>query len=532
MQTDISNLDLAIVVGYFATVLLIGFWISRTTKTGEDLFLGGRSFGWGIIGLSLFASNISSTTLIGLTGAAYKDGIMDSTYEWMSGLPLIIAALIFIPLYLESRITTIPEFLEKRFDRRSQLFFSGVSIVMTIMVEMSGALYAGSKVLLEIFPDLVLWQTTLFLAIIAGLYTAFGGLKAVVYTDAIQAVILIVGCSVMSYMLFKDSGFDWDTLVAKTPGGQERFSVIKPMDADGSLLPWQGILMGVPFLGFWYWSTNQYIIQRALGARDIDNARWGLIFAGFLKVIPLFIIVLPGVMAISYYTGESLLDENGNADGVFPRLITDPSILPSGLMGLVLAGFISAIMSSVDSALNSSSSLVVMDFIKPNKPNITSTDTVKYGRMTTAVLIVIAAIWAPNIRHFDGLWGYLQMMFSLVVPPIAVIFLVGVFFKRGNGHGAFWTLLLGTFITTIMVFWNPFQIHFTITVGFMVLVSTLIFIVVSLMTEAPDPVEVAKYTYRKGLIGKGMEDKPFYKDYRYQLVLLVALIAYILFLFW
>ena len=189
----ISNIDIAIVISYFVVVLAIGLLIARRTKTGDDFFLGGRTFGWGLIGLSLFASNISSSTIIGLTGAAYTTGIVNSVYEWMSGIPLIIAALIFIPLYLQARITTIPEFLEKRFDRRSQLFFSAVSIFATIMVETAGGLYAGTLVLQAFFPDLVLWQTALALAMVAGIYTAFGGLKAVVYTDALQAVILIVG---------------------------------------------------------------------------------------------------------------------------------------------------------------------------------------------------------------------------------------------------------------------------------------------------------------------------------------------------
>jgi len=309
----------------------------------------------------------------------------------MSGIPLIIAALIFIPLYLESKITTIPEYLEKRFDRRSQLFFSAVSIFATIIVETAGALYAGTLVIQAFFPELGLWQTAVGLALIAGTYTAFGGLKAVVYTDALQAVILIVGCTVMTYILYEKLDFDWAKVVASAPEGH--FSVVRPLDDEG--LPWPGLLMGVPFLGFWYWSTNQYIIQRALGAKGLDHARWGLILAGFLKVIPLFIMVIPGAMALSLYPG---LD---NGDKVFPYLVTN--VLPVGLTGLVLAGLISAILSSVDSALNSSSTLVVIDFIKPNKPDLTETDIAKYGRITTLILMLVAALWAPQIRNFTGL---------------------------------------------------------------------------------------------------------------------------------
>lgn len=519
----ISNIDIAIILGYFVLVLGIGFWIARRTKTGEDLFLGGRTFGWGLIGLSLFASNISSSTIIGLSGAAYTTGIVNSVYEWMSGLPLIIAALIFVPLYLRSKITTIPEFLERRFDRRSQLFFSGVTIFSTIMIETAGALYAGSLVLQAFWPDLIMWQTSLVLALIAGVYTASGGLKAVVYTDAIQAVILIVGCSVMTWILFGQLDYSWDKVVASVPDGH--FSVVQPIDHEG--LPWPGLLMGVPILGFWYWSTNQYIVQRVLGGRNIRHARWGVIFAGFLKIIPLFVMVIPGAMALALFPG---LD---NGDAVFPFLVTN--ILPVGLIGLVLAGLISAILSSVDSALNSSSTLIVVDFIKPGKPDLTQNDIVRYGRITTVVLMVIAAFWAPQIQNFTGLWDYLQQMFSIIVPPIAVIFLVGVFYKRGNGAGAFWTLIIGTglgvllFILGEMGLWD---LHYTINVGLMVAVSTVIFIVVSNQTAPPTAEQIEMFTFRRGLISDGMEGVPWYLDYRTHMVVLAALIFWILVIFW
>lgn len=523
MNTMISTIDVAIIIGYFVLVLAIGFIIAGRTKTGEDLFLGGRSFGWGVIGLSLFASNISSSTIIGLSGAAYTTGIVNSVYEWMSGIPLIIAAMIFIPLYLRSRITTIPEYLERRFDRRSQLFFSGVSIFATIVIETAGALYAGTLVLQAFFPGLGMWQTSLGLALIAGAYTASGGLKAVVYTDAIQAVILIVGCSILTYILFDKVDFDWAKVVASAPA--DHFSVVRPLDDPG--IPWPGLLMGVPFLGFWYWSTNQYIIQRALGARDIRQARWGIVLAGFLKIIPLFIMVIPGAIALTLFPGLP------NGDAVFPYLVTN--VLPVGLVGLVLAGLVSAILSSVDSALNSSSTLIVIDFIKPGRPNLTDKDIARYGRITTIILMLVAASWAPQIANFTGLWDYLQQMFSIVVPPIAVIFLLGVFYKRGNGHGAFWTLLSGTaigivfFILGEMDMWH---LHYTMNVGVSMLVSAIVFFGVSLMTAPPTADQIEMYTYRKGLIGDGMEGLPWYKDYRTHMIILVLLIAYILVIFW
>ncbi len=523
MNSAISTIDISIIIIYFFIVLGIGLWIASKTKTSEELFLGGRTFSWSLIGVSLFASNVSTSTIMGLSGAAYSTGIATSVYEWMSGIPLIIAALIFVPLYLRSKITTIPEFLSKRFDRRSQVFFSLATIFASIMVEMAGGLYAGALVLRTFFPTIEIWQASFTLALVAGLYTAFGGLKAVVYTDAIQAVILVVGCSVLTYMLFSELDFSWDKVLASTP--DNHFSVVRPLD-DPSL-PWPGILLGVQLLGFWYWSTNQYIVQRVLGARDIKHARWGVVFAGFLKILPLFIMVIPGAMAISLFPGLE------NADTVFPTLVTE--VLPVGMIGLVLAGLIAAIMSSVDSTLNSSSTLIVIDFIKPRKPDITERQLKNYGSITTLVLMVIAASWAPMIQQFGGIWTYLQQMYSIFVPPVVVLFLVGVFYKRGNGDGAFWTLMIGTvigilfFALQLMGLWD---LHFTMTVGITVAISTLIFIIVSRVTAPPSEEAIELYTFKKDLITMGTEGLPWYKNYLYHIGILASSIFILLIILW
>ena len=236
--------------------------------------------------------------------------------------------MIFVPLYLNSKITTIPEFLGKRFDRRSQVFFSVVTILTSILVETAGGLYAGAIVLKTFFPNLIIWQTTIVLAFIAGIYTAFGGLKAVVYTDTLQAIVLITGSTILTYILFEKIDFSIEKMIAAAPEGH--FSIYRSI--NDSTLPWPGLFLGVPLLGFWYWSTNQYIVQRVLGAKDIKNARWGVLLGGFLKLIPLFIMVIPGAMAISIYSGID------NPDMVFPTIVV--KTLPVGLVGLVLAGLI------------------------------------------------------------------------------------------------------------------------------------------------------------------------------------------------
>lgn len=521
MEEAISSLDLGVIALYFLVVLSLGFWAARTTRSRDDLFLGGRTLSWGFIGLSLFASNISSTTIIGLTGAAYSSGIVQSVYEWVSGIPLIIAAFIFVPLYLNAQITTIPEFLAKRFDRRSQVFFSVVTIITSILVETAGGLYAGAIVLKTFFPDLVIWQTTIVLSLFAGIYTAFGGLKAVVYTDSLQAVVLIIGSSILTYTLFEKIDFSLETMIAAAPEGH--FSIYRPL--DDPMLPWPGLFLGVPLLGFWYWSTNQYIVQRILGAKDIKNARWGVLLGGFLKLIPLFIMVVPGAMAISLYAGID------NPDMVYPTIVL--KALPAGLVGLVLAGLISAIMSSVDSTLNSSSTLVVIDFIQPKFPDLSQEKIVKYGRITTFILMTIAALWAPMIQNFGGIWMYLQQMYTIFVPPIVVLFLLGVLDKKGNGYGAFMTLVTGTFMGIFLFLLhqtNVWRIHFLITAGIVVGVSALLFMAFSRMAPPPSKEVIAKYTFHPALIHQDNEGLPWYQNYQYWAFLLLSIIVALFFL--
>ncbi len=355
---SLSTVDLVIVVLYFLVVFAIGFRMARRTHSAEDLFLAGRRLGWLPIGLSLFASNISSTTMIGLTGAAYTWGIAVANYEWMAAPILVVFALFLVPLYLNARIGTVPEFLEYRYDRHVRRYFSLLTIVANIVVDTAGTLFAGAIVLTVFMPGLDLFTAALLLAVIAGLYTAAGGLAAVVYTDVLQAVILLAGSSVVAVLAFAQLDFSWAQLVAQTP--PSHLSLMLPL-ADENL-PWLGTLVGVPILGFYFWCTNQFIVQRVLGARSIAHARRGALFAGLLKLPVLFLMVLPGVMASVFMPGL----EQG--DQVFPALIS--TLLPPGLAGLVLAALVAALMSSIDSTLNSAAALVTLDFVKPMWPQL------------------------------------------------------------------------------------------------------------------------------------------------------------------
>ena len=516
MDISLHTIDKIIIVSYFLLIVVIGVMVSRKTKTGDDLFLAGRSLGWAAIGFSLFASNISSTTLIGLSGQAYMSGISVANYEWMAAVVLVIMAIFFIPYYIKSRITTIPEFLERRFDTRSRKYFSVITIFLSIMVDTAGGLYAGAIVVNVFFPEIPIWNTIVALGLFAGLYTAAGGLKAVVYTDVMQAIILLTGSTVMTYLMFAEFDFSWSAVVSSV--SPDNLSMIRPLDDPA--LPWLGTLVGVPVLGFYYWATNQYIVQRVLGARSLPHARWGAMLGGLLKLPVLFIMVIPGVMAFTVFPNLTV------SDSVYPTMVAN--ILPVGITGIVLSGLIAAIMSSIDSTLNSASTLITMDFIKPKKPNLTSKDIARIGRYTTLILMVVAASWAPMIQKFPGMFHYIQSAFAYVVPPVVAIFFMGMLWNRGSRNAAFWTLVSGHSLSLVLFVLSQtgyFNLHFTITAGLLTAVSFGIFILVSLLNPAPDVAESEEVFWRKE-DAKPAYPMPWYKDYRWHaagILLLTAL---------
>lgn len=517
------SLDISIIAIYFIAVFIVGYFASKGTSSGEDLFLAGRSLGWIPIGFSLFASNISSTTLIGLTGQAYQSGLSVSNYEWMAALVLVFMSLFVIPLYIKNKISTIPEFLGRRFDHRSQKYFSLITIFLNIAVDTAGGLYAGALVIKLIFPSAEIWQLCFVLAFITGIYTASGGLKAVVYTDVIQTIVLLIGCCCLTFTLFSHFQFSWNKAFAGIPDGF--LSVIKPL--NDPVLPWLGTVVGVPILGFYYWSTNQYIVQRVLGARNLSHARWGAMLGGLLKIPVLLFMVLPGVMAINLFPNIS------NPDLVFPRIVTE--ILPVGVVGLILSALIAAIMSSIDSTLNSASTLIVLDFIKPKQKNLTDRQIRNIGRWTTIVLMIVAALWAPQIQKFSGLFSYLQQAFSYVVPPVVAIFIVGIFWSRPNGNASLATLITGHILCFVFFILSQMQIihlHFTVMAGLLTFLCIGIFFAYTFsenqMTLSKD---VSDFVWKKDDL-QPAKKYAFYLDYRYHCALLCLLTLMLVVIFW
>ena len=523
-EVNISGIDLWIIGAYFVAVAVIGIVVARRTHSGEDLFLAGRRLTWGAIGLSLFASNISSSTLVGLTGDAYRIGLAPSAYEWMAGLLLVFGAFTFFPFFLRSRVSTIPEFLEKRFDHRLRRYFSAITIFLSVVVDTAAGLYAGSLVAQVFIPDLNLSVFIVSLAIIGGLYTAAGGLAAVVYTDVLQAVILMAGTTAIAVITFGQFDFSWTEATRALP--DDHLSILRP--ADDPVLPWPGLLIGVPILGFYYWILNQYIVQRVLGARDITEARRGAILAGLLKLTPLFIMMLPGAFAFTLLPG---LD---SPDKVFPTLIQE--FLPVGLTGIVLAGLLSAILSSVDSALNSASTLLVLDFIEPARGRkLTSQQGRRYGTLATLGFMLVAAVWAPSIQLFPGLFSYIQAMFAYIVSPVVAVFLVGFFWPRGNAQAAFVSLVAGHMTAAlifVLVQTAVIELHFLYVSGLLFAVSATLCVLCSMrFGRKPSPAQTRDLTFSQRDLTPDAERAPFFADTRYQAGVVVALILLTVFVF-
>jgi len=544
--------DLMMVAAYVVFIVGLGFHFAKRTKTTDDYFLAGRSLTWWLIGFSLFASNVSSSTLVGLSSAAFSSGISVYNYEWMAALVLIVFLVFFLPFYLKTRVYTLPEFLERRFDQRSRYYLSALLIFLNITVDTAGALYAGALVVRILYPSVPLWQSVIVLGVLAGVYTVAGGLRAVVYTDAVQAVLLLLGACLVAVMSFDAIGGSWSAVVARVPASD--LSIIRP--ASDPVMPWPGLVTGVFLLGFYFWGTNQFMVQRALGAKDLHHGRWGALFAGLLKLPVIFIMVLPGIFGRLLYPPSEYPALAQNSDLIFPTLMFD--LLPVGLRGLIVTALVAAIMSSVDSTLNSASTLVTMDFIKKIKPNVPNHSLVIAGRMVTFTFMLLAILWAPQIVRFPNVWTYLQQMLAYLAPPIVACFFAGVFWKRANGHGSFAALVVGhlaaavifslSLTGAIIVQTHALSveqaelaaagapvIHFLYLAPILLGVSLVALVVVSLATAKPDPDVVRELSWSRDLLAAEAPDLarfPWYKNYRYQSVAMLVLIALFVLAWW
>ena len=556
-QVTLNTIDGIIIICYLVGIIWYGISKGKQ-QSSEDYFLAGRNLTWPIVGISLFAANIGSSTLIGLSADAFKTNIAVYNYEWMAAVVLVIFAIFFMPFYLNSKVYTMPEFLERRYDSRARYFFSIITIVGNVIIDTAAGLYAGNLILKIIFPELDSAVIITLLAIAAAAYTIPGGLSAVVHTEVIQAIILVMGSMALTYFCFDQVG-GWSGMMAGLDALNQSGQLNKNADEVFSLvgsindpyMPWTGLLFGVPLLGFYFWANNQFMVQRVLSAKDLNHGRWGALFAGLLKLPVIFIMIVPGVIAIVLFSdtdisGLNYLIPSSTGMVVCSQLSDCPnmtypvliySLLPVGILGLVIAGLLAAMSSSISATLNSASTLITMDFILKLKPNLSSKNLVKSGQVATVILVMLAAAWAPQIEKFSSLWEYLQLVLGFIAPPVVSVFLLGLFWKRGNANGAFASLLGGLILSIILIlskinhwFLAINDIHFLHTAPLLLLACLVIHICFSLLSAPPSQEKIENMTWTKAIFDSETQELNalvWYKNYRNLAVLLLLITALI-----
>src|SRR5215472_14069080 len=496
----LAPLDLTIIGIYFLIVFSIGLYFAKKERTSTDYFLASRDIGWFFIGASLFVSNISTEHFIGLSGTGASSGLAVGHFEWLACLMLLILGWVFVPFYLRTNVFTMPEFLERRFNRQCAVYLAGISIIAYIFTKISVQLYAAS-VVLERIAGWSLVKTAIVLVIATGIYTVAGGLAAVIYTDTVQTLISITGAVALTVIgLHRVGGLEH----LRTMVPESFFHMIKP--ASDPSFPWTGIFFGAPILGIWYWCTDQVIVQRVLSARDEGHAKAGTIFAGFLKILPVFMLVLPGIIAFALFP-----DQVKKPDFAYPTLVLN--LLPTGLVGLVMAALLAAVMGAMSSVFNSASTLVTLDFYKKIRPQASERQLVNFGRVATAVMVLLGLLWVPFIHYISSqLYIYLQSVQAYISPPIAACFVLGILWPRLNGAGAISSLLAGfvlgatrfileladragvSHFTSSPVRWliDMNFLHYAI---FIFVVCSIVLVGFSLITPAPERQKLAGLTF-------------------------------------
>jgi SSS family solute:Na+ symporter len=554
-SSTLTGVDWLAIVFYFGILACVAGWvISKRKDNAADYFLAGRNLSWWVIGASIFASNIGSEHIVGLAGSGAKDGVALAHYE-LHAWCLLVLAWVFVPFYARSLVFTMPEFLERRFSPPSRYVLSVVSIITFILSKIAVGIFAGGVVFGTLLPEMPLsilghdfdsfWVGSVLVVVLTGLYTMLGGMRAVAYNDAVQVVVLICGSALLTvYGLVKLGG--WGEL--RRLCGAEMFNLWKPLiphgvasawapvlekNASGAVVreawyfngnyPWLGMAICAPVIGLWYWCTDQYIVQRALGAPNEQTARRGSIFAAFLKLFPVYLFIIPGLICFALaksgkvpgldvvynpQTGEA----TRQAQGAFPLMVAH--LLPPGLRGIVVAGLLSALMGSLAGVFNAVSTLFTVDIYEKIRPKASQHEIVRMGRIATAACVVIAMFWIPVVKGAEGLYNYLQAVQGYMAPPIFVVFFFGVFWKRLNSQGCFWAMIVGFVIgifrmvvdtpVTMKIIdqypegsflWIVNNINFQYFSILITVVSAIVMVVVSYATAAPDYSKISSLTF-------------------------------------
>ena len=553
-----TTLDWLMIGAYFLLLLALTWWtVLKGRTTADDYFLAGRNLGWWVIGASIFASNIGSEHIVGLAGSGAADGVALAHYE-LHAWCLLVLAWLFVPFYMRSRVFTMPEFLERRFSATSRYVLSIVSIITFIVSKIAVGIFAGGVVFASLMPEMHLrlwgleansfWIGTGLVIVLTGLYTMLGGMRAVAYNDTVQVVVLITGSAVLTgYGLVELGGWHrlrelvgsdmlnlWKPLIP--PGVEGTWAPVLERNASGAIVreawyfngnfPWLGMAVCAPIIGLWYWCTDQYIVQRALGAPDETTARRGSVFAAFLKLFPVYLFIVPGLICFALAKSgrlpelASIVGSDGRlnaqqAQAAFPLMVR--YLLPQGLRGIVVAGLLSALMGSLAGVFNACSTLFTVDLYQKWRPQASQRQLVRIGRAATAAMVLVALLWIPVIQGAHGLYTYLQAVQGYLAPPIFVVFFLGVFVKRVNAEGCLWALVVGfalglfrmivdTPITMGLAgfelgypegsfLWVVNNIYFQYFSVLITIVSALVMFVVSHMTAAPEERAIRSLTY-------------------------------------
>ena len=557
-HSTLIGIDWVMIALYFALLLGVAWWVvSKNKDNATDYFLAGRNLGWWVIGASIFASNIGSEHIVGLAGSGAKDGVAMAHYE-LHAWCLLVLAWVFVPFYMRSMVFTMPEFLERRFSTGSRYVLSIVSLVTFVVSKIAVGIFAGGVVFATLLPEMHIgnidsfWVGSVLVIVLTGLYTALGGMRAVAYTDAVQVIVLIGGSALLTFYglsTLGDGGIfvGWGKL--REYCGSEMFNLWKPLVPAGQVatwapvielntagaitkqawyfnsnFPWLGMAICAPVIGLWYWCTDQYIVQRALGAPNQKVARQGSIFAAFLKLFPVYLFIIPGLICFALaksgkvpglaevydpVTGQA----TAASQGAFPLMVQH--LLPAGLRGIVVAGLLSALMGSLAGVFNACSTLFTVDIYQKLRPKATQSQLVKMGRTATVVMVLIAMAWIPVVKGAHGLYEYLQSIQGYLAPPIFVVFFFGVFWKRLNAKGCLWAMVIGfvvglfrmlvdtpvtmsngTFKYTEGSFlWIINNINFQYFSILITIISAVVMVVVSYMTEEPNQAQISGLTF-------------------------------------
>jgi len=531
-MTLLAGIDWFVVGLYFVVVFAGAAWATwkerrRGAETSADYFLAGRNSGWFIIGASLFASNIGSEHLVGLAGTGAASGVAVAQFEILAAFILLLLGWVFVPFYLRSGVFTMPEFLERRYSPAARWYLAVISVVGYVLTKISVTIAAGG-IVFEALMGIDFWTGALVVVVATGIYTIFGGLRAVLVTDMLQMFVLIGGALAVLWVGLDAVG-GWGELTAAA--GPAFMDLWKP--ADDPSFPWTGIVFGAPILGIWYWCTDQFIVQRTLAARNLAEARRGTVFAGFLKLLPLFIFVIPGVIA--YVLAEQGRLDLAAPDQALPTLVG--TLLPAGLRGLVVAGLIAALMSSLSSVFNSTSTLITWDIYKKLRPGASEARLVWVGRLSTVALVGFGLLWIPLMQLISGqLYQYIQSVQAYIAPPIAAVFLFGVFWSRINSTGAMAALLTGFVLGIgrlvaelnkaaldgfLFAYANVNFLHFA---ALLFAVCTAVLVVVSLATPPPPREQIEGLTYQT-TVAPAERPRPMRREALLSGLLVLAVVA-------